>query len=1793
MATSQPKTPEEESNILHHFNTKLKDIYLELPNFSFFHSPSGRYRDNPKMVGRKRIRRKLYGILTNSETKTGSYIITGFRGVGKTSLLNQVINELQPRMPMFKQALAVIVAWVLIHLLINSVEGNFDVKILLVVVFVLSSSVRRLYEFLRVFFHHLRPNLKRENTNPNGKYDRISERKRKRYFRRVLNNSIDTIISFFILDWNYFKRSISKKIQYVLVYGGIIEAMWVLTHNDSFNSFSEIYPLYWYTTFFSEIIFLLASSYLIHYERGKVLIPLLFSSIALLIIMLFFNNKEWTLIGIFVVYILIIGISLFSKFLNYSVRSNPPKFFRRELGKLLRLFKQKTNHSQKVFVRLSFPQEVVDSKDILKSVVHNMHKEYKRYRGFNYKASRLLIGIFLTTVSFHFYSSLEPKIKKEILDNSLLAYLMPSQHSYDPNSHFPDLPSNISISQYWIDNQLENESEFNDWEYQKRFTIIVDFYLLKSYQQAYDFFSPISVHFVPKYPDLVFFIFLFFIISVANLIGRYGRFFGLVTNWQIKKMLKNLSERCLAEMSLGSTMTANIPNPKFSRASIFSLNSSRNLKYPIAGARDIEHDLIHIFDEIDRIPKIFAPPEFTFIFDELDKVEPHKSNHAVFTDDSEVDLESEKVRKKREMVAGIMASMKIFFTTAKAKFIFIAGREMYDASLADSSDRESYLGSIFHDIIYVSSLYREPYDDHSYRSSKPMDITYWMERYVCQSLLPQPSKYSPTLEQYAKYVQEEILDDNDLFEGFKDKASVQQQILQKVISLVSVFINYIAFRSKGSPMNMFKLFEDFCEEFPYKNDNIFYDENKLVIGKDPKSFYLTFDYQAQYRVSFVSSIFRPFVLDTGLYLKNYSDKILVSTSYLLDHIYKYHEFGFSWRNLELLPEIIDINKAPLLRRHIEDIVSFLSDSSLKKVDNGFVNFKFHRKVIEEINYLSRRSDTESATFNFTLDESHNLKTHYRERLKKLNKGYGQDDIDSKGFINSKAFLESILGDLHFFDKEYDEAIIQYSNAIQLLRQKDRKDWTFHQTFLYMRTTLRVALIFERINTYEPAFTKYSDLIEIIRSHALVLKEAGLTDQFKRRYNEDEANLYLNTIGVNGLNNLERENFHFAKSLYENFSMMLLPILSKMVVVEKIGKQGITLKDSLRADRDFHSYLDYLKKDEKFLLKAEYHLQKGDILFYKNGYLYKTYDNIAVNSMRSYWGNKPVSRDFNAPLSSYNEYITGLSLIIKKLNNNLGKINLDDQSLSNPSIGDDIKQFTEIQKYSSFTKNVNTKIFSGEVFEYEKQLLSFLLKFLDFQKENVSILNVSHHTWHIIARLLSAFGDCLLILCDNPKIDVFNSDFRKTLFDPLLKKVKKKKRHLFVEKKLNRFGLSRTELALLYFSCSAICYKRANEVRNYSFQHKKILFTIKSFARYFNGNIDPDLLKFVKSELGPRIIEPLNQNRNLIIFPELSKGSKIKETAKKIDQNQPFNYLDQLVGDNGELETYYRFSYNTEVKMSIIHWYDLDITKFNTSSFLMGTTDIQSSLDRIPLNAYSSVNDQMVRSFELRLKSRYNRKLFLKYFIEGEVNTQDYDELNGRLFENTNGSSAIPDDDELKEIFSVTKYEGHDFVGNESAVYHLIFDSIFCELRLIEGINLSNISFIKGYFYLATAYMSLGWWAELWRNILTEPKYCQDKNRLKRKLENLIGSHEIHYIYHPEYAYQKALNNYYKCINMHSEGEAYKAILSNMYFTEGDFNDDNQHFCATMERWLINNNIVRRRIMFLQRKIKENSIFRPN
>ena len=86
------------------FYSKIKDIYIEIHNYTFYHNPDEGSVENSRFIGRKKQVERLEMMLTQSESKSGAYLITGYRGMGKTSLVNQTLAHIkrsQQGLPIF------------------------------------------------------------------------------------------------------------------------------------------------------------------------------------------------------------------------------------------------------------------------------------------------------------------------------------------------------------------------------------------------------------------------------------------------------------------------------------------------------------------------------------------------------------------------------------------------------------------------------------------------------------------------------------------------------------------------------------------------------------------------------------------------------------------------------------------------------------------------------------------------------------------------------------------------------------------------------------------------------------------------------------------------------------------------------------------------------------------------------------------------------------------------------------------------------------------------------------------------------------------------------------------------------------------------------------------------------------------------------------------------------------------------------------------------------------------------------------------------------------------------------------------------------------------------------------------------------------------------------------------------------------------------------------------------------------------------------------------------------------
>ena len=722
----------------------------------------------------------------------------------------------------------------------------------------------------------------------------------------------------------------------------------------------------------------------------------------------------------------------------------------------------------------------------------------------------------------------------------------------------------------------------------------------------------------------------------------------------VSNKLQLLKDRLLAEVTFEKEQSNQTSVSNFIgifRGSL-GFKVKNQLNFPIATTKEVESELIGILEDMDSLRKrtdiyetkknqkkkfgdpinywfkLVSPeyiPRFVFVIDELDKIEPnstatirdressdpyfdqdHASNDQIFS--------TSKVRQRQEAIARLLANLKGFLNVARAKFIFIGGREMYDAFLADIADRDAFYNSIFHDVIYVNSFFK---DKLNYRSG----VTRMTEAYLCNLIIPN-SFIQERLDNLKGF---EVMNDDakqEVKEGLYTLKTYYDYLVQhlgigheekkinflpdrakafKVIGLLQNYIIYLTYRSNGSPKKLSNLIESLISNV---KPSILEEDDRFLIIKNTsnpissKSLYLRFSFNAQYEIGLTSNIYRPYLINKSRINKSLGDKLLFSSAFIIDHILKFHSFGFSWRNLELIPEVILVNKEPNLRGFIAEIVQFLSMMHIRRTVTGIFQYKFFNKVRNELTLLSKISELGSAAFNFTLDESLQIKRHYKRKLGELESKYLLDG--GKQFNHSIALIQTILGDLHFYDKEYDDAILFYSQSMEALRTRNSMArMTKHQFLIWVRNKLRIGLTLEKMRAFDSAYSYYRKLIVEIPNY---LKDI-VDENFELPSIDEESPIPPSYQGVRP---------------YRSLQMLILPFVSCLALVEKQRIDGLNIANLRKNEREmnqlFGSVLKGLhtgKEDEKFVntriyfLRASYFNSVGGILYYKN----KPFDDI--------------------------------------------------------------------------------------------------------------------------------------------------------------------------------------------------------------------------------------------------------------------------------------------------------------------------------------------------------------------------------------------------------------------------------------------------------------------------------------------------------------------------------------------------------------------------------------------------------
>lgn len=594
--------------------------------------------------------------------------------------------------------------------------------------------------------------------------------------------------------------------------------------------------------------------------------------------------------------------------------------------------------------------------------------------------------------------------------------------------------------------------------------------------------------------------------------------------------------------------------------------------YPIAKVPEMQEMLVKILDLAYRHK--FTKLRFIYVIDELDKLSPKDEEKMTMPEYESTNLVngSSTHRSRQNALASMIANMKYFISSSRAKFIFITGYDMYEATLSDISDREFSIHSIFNGQINVSSFFR--------KTANFSGVDSMMEQYLCKLLMnkeenPSTGNVEEKIKNLTAYAQYHKKKWDELLITERQQTIFQKTLERRIVFLHN-FLTYLIYLSNGSPKKLAIYIEKnirtkntISRHLLSSTETISFCDINLGLGD--AEYYLYFDSRNLMRICFVNYLIYPMVQNLIDKSNIYNDKLLVSTSFMLSNLYKFHKSGFSMRNLEYMPELLAINKTPELRDFIGGIVEFMTQTHIDETMLNLYKYKFPMRLSEEITYFSKTSEEISYLFNFSHDELLSVKRLYMLQLQ---------HYTDKHEVLATASLHHMLGDIYMLEENYELAIYEFQEAISSLKRQETTRATTYpykfketsRTLFYVRVSLKLGLAYEKRKTLDTAYIHYKNLVDSLLKHAQSIKGYNI----------------LSYLGL-----WEKEN------PLMNIRIMYLAPLAKLFVLEKMDMGGFTVKDIKTLMKEHKTLINGNTQKTRPLVSIDFYNKYGDILYYRN------------------------------------------------------------------------------------------------------------------------------------------------------------------------------------------------------------------------------------------------------------------------------------------------------------------------------------------------------------------------------------------------------------------------------------------------------------------------------------------------------------------------------------------------------------------------------------------------------------------
>lgn len=1210
----------------------------------------------------------------------------------------------------------------------------------------------------------------------------------------------------------------------------------------------------------------------------------------------------------------------------------------------------------------------------------------------------------------------------------------------------------------------------------------------------------------------------------------------LLSSW---KKVNELYDRC------SSSVTKEAGTGSGNQEFPFSYTNKETKTYPQANPKEISRSLIDIINDDEGQNR-----HYVFVFDELDKIDIAATPLSFYedlnnNDKGETIISYNEHRKRIRLVLDILSSLKYLISEANAKFIFIAGSEMFDASLADVADRSSALSSIFSHVVNLDSLLK----DKSESSLVGVGVTNLVEHFLKVLLLPE------FLHRYIKdYSLISIIAKcNFPFEEDKFKA----------IYTIQEIIIYLTYRSNGSPKKMIRLIEEqiTCKNYNeyimdggierkniivYKIDGSKYPEHSRhyinlhnASSYVDKSMYcLSFKYHDQYKIGLLNYIYRPVIISKSRTMKNYSDALLVATPYLMNHIIKFHPFAFSLENLELLPEVLSSNRRPELRYFLEEIIEYFKTNFVRETETKLFDYKFNFKIANEISYVSKIFVEESASFNFTLDENYNVKVHVRLKIKELRSVYQHfGGADAGNALDSLALYNILLGDLHYFDQEYSDAIGCYMDALTALQnqESDRKiDLSANTLHIlsYIKCQKKLGLTYEKIKSYEKAISCYIDVIKIISSQKSIYADIFLSIQLQRSL----INAVLSCLFV-----------YEKKPSLGNIKHLFSKILSSKIEIK---------------NSDISFFESNLKREDYFISSLAL------LTFYK-GILNETDEKLILNAF-----------DLNDIRGIKSESIT-IILTLKSIQLNLHSDTKTDIN----------NWFTIVNEcYSVFHDATQSDPKFKMAIDYRNNITSIYNIARQLSRlGNLALIELKEK--EVNSESLKELAKKITDTCRNRNINMND--------DTLLLRTWLQSLHsncASTSKGETPLMFSITSIIYMYLLSASLYFKVGQNLMA-GHQYRKILGLFRSLSQSFRDCRDnksdkamiDNFLFFIERTLVKRSIQIASWN------------------SSSTDRNQIYKYKHAMGIDTifhpleYSMHNYMNLSNSSEVKEALWHYAAL-------KAIVTGSCEHEQNLVNQSGTIHTMFSRMNELSLQCVFNKSNLEKTLRECEDDKALNLKDYEKdfykfLKGSEDRTLESLRVVKIKEGLEQDDKFSAFEGQltylsDSSGIANKISYIVSNWIYCIHNIINIMQMMGTSYLVNNTTQADMHRRFGrvlkyyelckWLSSISINSVKNDKENKIVN-IDDLLSGLIGKDTIK-SYDATSQFQLANSFYLKAINAHTSGSQYRHLITNMYFLEDDFHDNILHYSIAFERRLILSGKIYDYIENLKSEIRDSQVF---